>query len=76
MASMLRQLRFVVWGNKQFTRGGYERAAQHFDNSCMQRSLKGRVVVVTGANAGLGFEVAKVRERRAAAREVGAAMMP
>jgi len=28
--------------------------------SCMQNSLAGRVVIVTGANSGLGFEASKV----------------
>lgn len=30
--------------------------------SCMQNSLAGRVVIVTGANSGLGFEASKVRQ--------------
>jgi hypothetical protein len=29
--------------------------------SCMQNSLAGKVVIVTGANSGLGLETSKVR---------------
>lgn len=32
MASLLRNVSFLIWGNKKFTKGGYERAAKDFDN--------------------------------------------
>lgn len=66
MGSLLRNVSFLLMGNKHFTKGGYERAAAKFDNSCMQNSLAGRVVLVTGANAGLGFETSKALAARGA----------
>jgi hypothetical protein len=32
MASLLRNVSFLVWGNKHFTKSGYEKAAKSFDN--------------------------------------------
>lgn len=32
MASLLRNVSFLLWGNKHFTKGGYETAARSFDN--------------------------------------------
>lgn len=49
MAGMLRSTIFLAKGLREFTRGGYERAARSFDEAVMQRSLAGRRAMVTGA---------------------------
>ena len=49
MAGMLRSTIFLAKGLREFTRGGYERAARSFDEAVMQRSLAGRHAMVTGA---------------------------
>jgi hypothetical protein len=35
MGSLLRNVSFLLMGNKHFTKGGYERAAAKFDNRCV-----------------------------------------
>lgn len=45
---MLRSTIFLAKGLREFTRGGYERAAKRFDDAVMQRSLAGRKAMVTG----------------------------
>lgn len=50
---MLRSTLFLAKGLRDFTRGGYERAARGFDDAVMQRSLAGRNAMVTGALDGL-----------------------
>lgn len=56
---MLRVPLFLYTGLKHFTKGGYEQAAKHFDNSIMVQdaSLRGKTCMVTGANQGLGFQI-------------------
>ncbi|KAF6260751.1 hypothetical protein COO60DRAFT_857255 [Scenedesmus sp. NREL 46B-D3] len=66
MASYWRAASFLLMGNKHFTKHGYTRASKSFDNSCMERSLAGRVCIVTGANAGLGFTCSQELARRGA----------
>lgn len=63
---MLRSTIFLVKGVREFTRGGYERASRHFDETVMQRSLAGRKCMVTGANQGLGFQTSLELARRGA----------
>lgn len=58
--SLYRNLMFIMTGTRHFTRGGYLAACKHFDNTPMTRSLKGKVVMVTGANSGLGFKASEV----------------
>lgn len=48
---------FLVTGLRNFTKGGYERAAAGFDASTDGRDLRGRAAAVTGANQGIGFQV-------------------
>lgn len=59
MAFLFRRGYFVWYGLQHFTRHGYETAAKSFDNSVMERQLQGRVCIVTGANAGLGFQTSQ-----------------
>lgn len=63
---MLRSTIFLVKGVREFTRGGYERAAASFDEAVMKRSLAGRRVMVTGANQGLGYQTSLELARRGA----------
>lgn len=64
--AMWRGTLFLAKGLREFTRGGYERASKHFDDAVMQRDLKGRVAVVTGANQGLGYQTSLELARRGA----------
>lgn len=66
MAAFWRSASFMLMGNKHFTKHGYARASKSFDNSCMERSLAGRVCIVTGANSGLGFTCSQELARRGA----------
>ncbi|KAG7667268.1 hypothetical protein Ndes2526B_g04229 [Nannochloris sp. 'desiccata'] len=47
---------FIYVGLKNFTRGGYEKAAASFDASLTKRDLKGVSAMVTGANQGIGYQ--------------------
>ena len=55
---MLRVPFFIYTGLKNFTKGGYERASKSFDTSLDSRDLKGVSAMVTGANQGIGLQVA------------------
>ncbi len=44
---------------RSFDRSGFERHARHFDDADLDVSMEGRVCLVTGANRGLGLEVAR-----------------
>ena len=49
-----------------FDRTGFRRHAREFQASSMATNLSGRVVAVTGANSGIGFETAKELAARGA----------
>ncbi|KAI7842490.1 hypothetical protein COHA_003844 [Chlorella ohadii] len=66
MARMLRSTIFLAKGLREFTRGGYERAAKRFDEAVLQRSLAGRRAMVTGANQGLGYQTSLELAKRGA----------
>ncbi len=51
---MLRSTIFLAKGLREFTRGGYERAAKRFDEAVLQRSLAGRRAMVTGGRSSPG----------------------
>ena len=42
-----------------FDRSGYQRHRERFDARDLDRSMRGKACLVTGANSGLGFEVAR-----------------
>jgi NAD(P)-dependent dehydrogenase (short-subunit alcohol dehydrogenase family) len=54
-----RSLLFGVEGWRHFLKSGYAARAKHFDDAPFARDLRGTHVVVTGANQGIGFQVAK-----------------
>lgn len=66
--SALRSTLFLAKGLREFTRGGYERAAKGFDNAAMERAapLAGRRCMVTGANQGLGYQTSLELAKRGA----------
>ena len=49
---------FLYTGLKHFTKNGYESASKHFDQTTTSRDLGGCHAIVTGANQGIGFQVA------------------
>ncbi|KXZ55487.1 hypothetical protein GPECTOR_2g1036 [Gonium pectorale] len=63
---LIRNCSFLLYGTKHFGKSGFARAAASWDNSVMERRLEGKVVMVTGANQGLGFEAAQELARRGA----------
>ena len=64
--TMISSVIFLAKGLREFTRGGYERAARAFDAAVLQRSLAGRRCMVTGANQGLGFQTSLELAKRGA----------
>ncbi|GLI68163.1 hypothetical protein VaNZ11_012502 [Volvox africanus] len=63
---VLRNISFLLYGSKNFSKNGFARASMTWDKSVMERRLEGRVVMVTGANQGLGFETSQELARRGA----------
>lgn len=58
-----RVLQWLPYGLLRFTRGGYERAAEHFDERhdtppLDQIDMHGKHVLITGANSGIGYAAA------------------
>lgn len=72
--SIYRNLAFVMTGTFKFTKQGYLAAAKQFDKAVMERSLQGKVVMITGANAGLGFTASEVSLGRSFGAHNAAAM--
>lgn len=54
MTTLYRKGVFVVKGLQEFTTGGYHKASQKFCKTDLDVNLSGRVVIVTGANSGIG----------------------
>ncbi|EFJ45998.1 hypothetical protein VOLCADRAFT_82077 [Volvox carteri f. nagariensis] len=63
---VLGNISFLLYGSKNFGKKGFARASATWDNSVMERRLDGKVVMVTGANQGLGFETSQELARRGA----------
>ncbi|KAI8476577.1 MAG: dehydrogenase/reductase SDR family member 12-like protein [Monoraphidium minutum] len=55
----LTNLQWFTFALRAFTKQGYQRAAARFDNSALDPARNaGKLVIMTGANAGLGFAAA------------------
>mmetsp|Transcript_19928 Transcript_19928/g.63396 ORF Transcript_19928/g.63396 Transcript_19928/m.63396 type:complete len:322 (-) Transcript_19928:25-990(-) len=59
LLGFLRPITWVVVGCKNFTQKAYQHAAKSFDNSALEKDLRGRHIMITGANSGLGFAAAQ-----------------
>jgi hypothetical protein len=64
MASIFRGLYFLYYGNTHFTRQAFETKQKIFSPSALDVDLTGKVMVVTGANSGIGKETALAFARR------------
>ena len=56
---MYRAAAFLAYGSTHFTRSAYLQAAKTYSPDDLAHSLEGKHVVITGANAGLGFSTAQ-----------------
>lgn len=56
MASLIRQTLFMTYGLFNFTNKAYNKAQVNF--TPIDKDLSGKVVVISGANSGLGYETA------------------
>lgn len=50
-------VKFQINGFKNFGKKGFDKHAKHWDVSEMEGNIKDKICIVTGANAGLGYEV-------------------
>ncbi|CAI9726275.1 Hypothetical predicted protein [Octopus vulgaris] len=58
-----------VWflkGMKEYTKGGYEKASQHFQPADLDVNLKGRSFMVTGGSSGVGKSIVEDLAKRGA----------
>ena len=55
---------FLALGLRRFTKGGYERAEKRFVPSDVNVDMKGKHVMITGGNQGLGYAAAKELAKR------------
>ena len=59
MASVYRKAAFMAVGLSSFTQQAFQKAQRHFTDDLSHVSLTGRSVAITGANSGIGMEVAR-----------------
>ena len=61
---MIRLPMFLGIGLRRFTKGGYERAERNFKEDDLNVDMKGKVVMVTGGNQGIGYSAAKALAKK------------
>ena len=66
MASAYRRAAFMAVGLTSFTQQAFRKAQRHFTDDLSRVDLSGRCVAVTGANGGIGIEVARALVQRGA----------
>ncbi|TPX30647.1 hypothetical protein SmJEL517_g05831 [Synchytrium microbalum] len=57
---------FAAIGLREYTKSGFERASLSFTPGALDKDLKEKTIIVTGANSGLGFSTAKEFAQRGA----------
>jgi dehydrogenase/reductase SDR family protein 12 len=63
---MIRLPMFMAYGLRKFTHSGYERASKSFVSEDLNVDMKGKHVMITGGNQGIGFSAALALATRGA----------
>eukprot|EP00698_Gefionella_okellyi_P024164 TRINITY_DN8448_c0_g1_i1.p1 TRINITY_DN8448_c0_g1~~TRINITY_DN8448_c0_g1_i1.p1 ORF type:complete len:324 (+),score=59.58 TRINITY_DN8448_c0_g1_i1:67-1038(+) len=62
----IRKTVFIAYGLLNFTKSAYQKAEKHFNPKDLDVNMAGKTCIVTGANSGIGFEVASELAKRGA----------
>lgn len=54
----MRAASFLITGIRNFTKEGYEKASKSFTEAPERPDLRGKLIMVTGANQGIGLQIA------------------
>ncbi len=63
---MIRLPFFLAYGMRKFTKSGFEKASKSFNSDDLAVDMKGKHILVTGGNQGIGFSAAMSLARRGA----------